>query len=90
MAAITKHLAEGNATCQSQLTADGKAGCVPAYAYLEKFDGNLKHIVHAFKAAHYLSPSKVSELKLTAADINSLVSFPFLKSELIESFKIVI
>ena len=50
----------------------------------------ISSIVHAFKAAHYLSPSKISELKLTAADINSLASFPFLKSELIESLKIVI
>ena len=88
VAAIAKLLVEGNATCESQLTAYAKACCVPAYAYFrEKFDGDLKHIVCAFKAAHYLSPSKVSELKLTAADIRSLAAFPFLNSELIDGLK---
>ena len=61
--------------------------CPLAYAYCrERFDDDLKHIVHAFKTVRYLylSPSKVSELTSTAADIDTLVAFPFLTSELID------
>ena len=87
MVAIAKHLVEENATCESQVTAYGKSCCVLAYAYLKIFDGNLKCIVHAFKAVRYLSPSKVSKLKLTTADISSLAALPFLKSKLIGGLK---
>ncbi len=39
------------------------------------------------KAARYLSPSKVNELKPTAVDIDSLNAFPFLNSEVIDGLK---
>ena len=88
VAAMAKLLAEGNATHESQLIAYAKACLVPAYAYFrQKFDGDLKHIVGAFKAARYLAPSKVTELKPTAADIGSLAAFPFMTSELIDGLK---
>ena len=54
--------------------------CVkPANDYFkEKFDNDLRSTVELFKTARYFSPSKVSELKPTSSDLNSLSIFPFL------------
>ena len=88
MAAVAKLLAKGNASCGSQLTVYANTCCVPAYAHLrERFDGDLKHIIRAFKAVCYLSPLKVSKLKPTATDISSRAAFPLLNSELINGLK---
>ena len=86
--AVTKLLASGNSTHEKQLIAYAKACSIPAYAYFkEKFDNDLRPIVLAFKAARYLSPSKVNELKPTADDVNSFAAFPFLNSEAINGLK---
>ena len=54
----------------------------PAYEYFKaKFDNDLKPVVEAFKATHYFSPFKVTQLKPTAAEIDSLRSFPFLDAQ---------
>ena len=88
VAAVAKLLSRGNSAREKQLVAYAKACCVPAYSYFkEKFDNDLKPIVLAFKAARYLSPSKVNELKPTAIDIDSLTAFPFLNSEVIDGLK---
>ena len=87
-AAIAKLFAEGKVTNECQLTVYAKACCVPAYVYFrEKFDGDLKRIIRAFKAVCCFSPSKVSELKPTTADISSLAAFPFLNTKLINGLK---
>ena len=39
--------------------------------------------MEAFKAARYLSPAKVNEIKPTTSDIDSLKAFPFVNSEAI-------
>ena len=88
VAAVAKLLSRGKSTHECQLIAYAKACCVPAYAYFkEKFDNDLKPVVTAFKAARYFSPSKVNELKPTAADIDGLTAFPFLNSEVIDGLK---
>ena len=46
--------------------------------FKEKFDNDLRSTVELFKTARYFSPSKVSELKPTSSDLNSLSIFPFL------------
>ena len=77
--AIAKELSGGDAVREQQLVAYAKACVEPAYSYFRtKFNENLKPAVDAFKAARFFSPSKCSELKPTAADIDSLRVFPFL------------
>ena len=43
--------------------------------------------MEAFKAARYLSPAKVNEIKPTTSDIDSLNAFPFVNSEAIIELK---
>ena len=84
--AVAKLRANGHSTHEKQLIAYAKVCCIPAYAYFkEKFDNDLRPVVFAFKAAHYLSPSK-SEWT-TADDVDSFAAFPFLNSEAINSLK---
>lgn len=62
--------------------------CVaPAYEYFQqKFDGELKPQVEAFKAARIFLPCKASEMKPTTSDIDQLKCFNFDLS-LIEGLK---
>lgn len=55
-----------------------------------KFDlvsGDLKDTVLAFRAARYLVPSKLNELRPTVNDIADLKLFPFLNISLIDKLK---
>ena len=80
--AVAKQLAIGDATCE-QLVGYAKACVQPAYQYFQsKFDNDLKPVLLAFKAARYFSLSKMSELKPSAADIDSLHTFTFLNSSM--------
>ena len=59
----------------------------PAYAYFKsKFEGELKPLVQAFKAARIFSPSKANELKPTTRDVDELQCFSF-DSSLLEGLK---
>ena len=54
------------------------------YQYFQsKYDNDLKPVLLAFKAARYFSPSKVSELKPSSADIDWLCKFTFLNSSFV-------
>jgi len=79
--AMAKQLTTGDAACEQQLVRYAKACVQPAYQYFQsKFDNDLKPALLAFKAARYFSPSKVSELKPSSADIDWLCKFTFLNS----------
>lgn len=83
VAAVAKRLSRGNSTHEKQLVAYG-CNCVqPAFDYFElKFNNDLKSVVNAFMAAQYFSPSKMSELRPTANDLDKLAHFPFLKPKI--------
>ena len=86
--AVAKHLAIGNATHEQQLLIYGENCVTPAYLYFQsKFDNELKPAVEAFKAARYVSPSKVNELKPNASDIYSMRIFPILDSDCVGALK---
>ena len=81
--AVVKAEAKGNATLEQQLINYSKACVQPAYDYFYlKLNNDLKPLLDAFKAAHLFSPSKLHELKPSAADIDCLQAFPFLNSQL--------
>ena len=70
------------------MLAYAKYCVIPAYTYFKnKFDNDLKSTLDAFKAARYVNPCKLAELKLTSADIDGLCCFSFLKSETIADLK---
>ena len=78
---VAKELSGGDPVREQQLVAYAKTCVQPAYCYFQtKFDNDLKSALLAFKAARYFSPSKFSELKPTASDIDSLRMLPFLDS----------
>ena len=86
--AVAQHLSGGNPSREQQAIAYAKACCNAAYSYFkEKFDNDLQPLVSAFKAALYLSPSRINELKPTAIDMDAFKAFPFLTTELIEGLK---
>lgn len=86
--AVAKHLANGNNTNEQMLVNYAKNCVKPAYNYFkEKFDHDLQSTLELFKTARYFSPSKVSELKPTSSDLNSLSAFPCFDSEAIEGMK---
>lgn len=88
MLAVAKHLAIGNATHEQQLLTYAENCVTPTYLYFQsKFDNELKPAVEAFKAARYVSPSKVNELKPDASDIDSMRIFPFLDSDCVSALK---
>lgn len=88
VSALAQQLASGNQSHEQQAISYAKACCNTAYSYFkEKMDNDLQPLVQAFKAARYLSPSKVNELKPTATDIGSFAAFPFLNTELLDGLK---
>lgn len=79
MNAVANDLSREDSVCKQQLVGYAKTRVEPAYSYLKtKFNKDLKPAVLAFEAARYFSPSKLSELKATARDIDSLRVIPFL------------
>ena len=80
--ALASQLSEGVPSRKQQLLSYAEQCVTPAYTYFrDKFENDLKPIVDAFKAARFFNPSKMNELKPTAANIDALKSFPFLNSE---------
>ena len=81
--AVAKKLSQGNSVHENQLMAYGCSCVQPAFDYFElKFNNDLKPVLDAFMAARYFSPSKMSELKPTASDLDQLACFPFLKPKI--------
>ena len=65
---MAKKNAEVNITNEQVLLRYAEESLKPAYIYLkEKFDNDLQHTLTVFKAARYVSPSKVDELKLSTS-----------------------
>ena len=54
---------------------------------LNKFDNDLQHVVKAFKAAQFFSPSRIYEIQPTTNDIDGLSSFPFLDNITVDNLK---
>ena len=48
---------------------------------------DLASVLSAFKAARYISPSRINELYPSTADIDTLLQFPFVDSALTECLK---
>ena len=81
--AVASKLSSNRPTRKQQLINYATDCINPAIAYYkQKFEGDLKPIVTAFKYARYFDPVKVSELCPCSADIEQLKAFPFLNDRL--------
>ena len=70
------------ASVKLQLMTHAKNCVKPGLEYFQKqFQTSLKTPLKAFKAARFFSPHKLSLLRPSAEDVDSLGSFPFLNSE---------
>ena len=83
MQAIARQTYPGNVALQQQ-SITYAIGCVqPGLDYFQaKLGNDAQNPVAAFKAAALFSPSKVSEIKPTAGNIDDLQAFPFLVSDI--------
>ena len=91
VAVIAKKESAGN-TCNEQQLLRYANNCVkPAYEYFqEKFDyynGELKDVLSAFKAARFFSPSQMDEIRPASGDMDSLKSFSFIEDSLVDRLK---
>ena len=77
--AITANLAPGNPGAQQQMVSQ-VLSCVKGGLdyFQEKFGNDSISPLNAFRAARYLSPSKVNEIQPSTSDIDSLCAIPFL------------
>ena len=81
--AVANKLSSNRPTQKQQLINYATECIKPAIGYFkQKFEGDLKPIVTAFKYARYFDPAKVSELCPSSADIDQLKAFPFLNDKL--------
>ena len=91
VAAIAKKESAGNTCNEQQLLRYAKNCVKPAYEYFqEKFDyynGELKDILSAFKAARFFSPSQMDEIRPASGDMDSLKSFSFIEDNLVDRLK---
>ena len=80
--AIAKSLAPAPAPAvQQQLVTYTKSCVQPGLDYFQhQLQTSLKVLLGAFKAARFFSPSKITDLKPSAAEVDSLLAFPFLSS----------
>ena len=87
--AVIRRIANGNVVVHQQCTTYAQSCAQPAYDnFISKFDIDLKATLSAFKAARCFDPSKLTELRPTCCDIDSLRAFPFLNSDsIIDSLK---
>ena len=78
--AVARSLAPAPAV-QQQLVTYAKSYVQPGLDYFQhQLQTSLKVPVAAFKAARFFSPSKITDLKPSAAEVDSLLAFPFLSS----------
>ena len=86
--AIAQTLSCGSHVVLQQWINYGKACVMPGLQYfLDKFTHELSGSVGAFKAAQLCFPQKVVELRPTAATVDSLQAFPFVKVSVLASLK---
>ena len=77
--AIAANLAPGNPGAQQQMVSQALSCVKGGLDYFqEKFGNDSISPLNAFRAAQYLSPSKVNEIQPSASDIDSLCAIPFL------------
>ena len=77
-----------DSTIQQQLIADAKNCVQPGLDYFQnQFDTSLSALRVAFKYARPFCPHKVGFLKPTAADVDGLSVFPFIKLQHISKLK---
>ena len=78
--AVARSLAPAPAV-QQQLVTYAKSCVQPGLDYFQQqLQTSLKVILAAFKAARFFIPSKITDLKPSAAEVDSLLAFPFLSS----------
>ena len=77
--AIAAEIAPGNPAVQQQLILYA-LGCVKdgLEYFQQKFGNDATSPLNAFRAARYMSPSKMDEIQPSASDIDSLTAIPFL------------
>ena len=87
--AVIAKLANGDSSCEQQLTMYSKACVQPAYEYFNtKCDVDLASTMKSFKAARFFFPKKVDELELTAAELDFLSSVSFLEVNEMNKFEV--
>ena len=85
---MAKKLSGRSSLHEQQLILYAKECVKPAYYYFKhKFDNDLQHVVKAFKAAQFFSPSRIYEIQPTTNDIDGLSSFPFLDNTTVDNLK---
>ena len=86
--AVAKHLANGNSTNEQILVTYADNSVQPTYEYFKaKFDNDLSNALQLLKQQGTSLLQKISKLKPTTSDLDSLQVFPFLDSEAIEGLK---
>ena len=86
--AKAKQLSGGNTVHEQQLITFAKECVKPVYHYFkQKFDNDLQHLIGAFKAAQFFSPSRISALQPTTTDIDTLRCFPFFDTSKVDELK---
>ena len=76
---IAANLAPGNPEAQQQMVSQALSCVKGGLDYFqEKFGNDSISPSNVFRAARYLSPSKVNEIQPSASDIDSLCAIPFL------------
>ncbi len=85
--AIASQIAGGNAQEESELLQHAKKCVEPGITYyFHQISTNMKTPLEAFKVARLFSPFRLTEINPSVTNIDSLATFPFLKSE-IEALK---
>ena len=80
--AVAREIASGNVAIYNQLMAQAKACIQPGLNfYQHKFSVQFRETVRAFKAARFCCPVQVQALRPTAASLEELRNFPFLKND---------
>ena len=79
--AIARQLAGGNLQHEQQLQAYASRYVDSAFDYFHaKFDNDLETAIQVFKVVRLFFPTKISELKPAAADLDDFSCLPFLDS----------
>lgn len=79
---VARQIAGGDATLCNQLISQAKACIKPGLQfYQQKFSGQFRVIVRAFKAARLCCPVQVQSLDITAESLEEFRNFPFINDD---------
>jgi len=79
LTAVSAQLSAGNLSLVQQFLQYGRSYVQPGLDYfLDRFRGDLRSSVTAFKAARLFVPQKITEMQPDASAIDALTAFPFL------------